>query len=135
MRRLFLDTSVLALALGAPHPSRQAAQDLLTAGSSKNVELHVSAEAIQELLFHRMRRGEREVAVIQSRAVRQGCVVHPVDEEVLDRMLELVATTRLRGRDAVHAATALHHGFSEIVSADTDFDGVPGLTRIDPASL
>lgn len=35
----------------------------------------------------------------------------------------------------MHAATALAHGFTEIVSADTDFDDVPGLTRIDPADL
>lgn len=39
------------------------------------------------------------------------------------------------GRDAVHAATALEAGISVIVSPDSDFDGIDGLSRIDPKSL
>lgn len=31
-----------------------------------------------------------------------------------------------------HAATALEHGFTEIVTTDRDFDAVPGLARLDP---
>jgi predicted nucleic acid-binding protein len=34
----------------------------------------------------------------------------------------------------VHAATALASGFTQIVSCDGDFDGIPGLERLDPVA-
>ena len=43
-----------------------------------------------------------------------------------------MARSHVRGRDAVHAATALDAGFDTIVSTDRDFDGIPGLTQRDP---
>lgn len=36
-------------------------------------------------------------------------------------------------RDAVFAAIAARHDLTTILSADTDFDGLPQLRRIDPA--
>ena len=53
---------------------------------------------------------------------------------MLHASVELVQEI-LRGRDAVHAATALEHGLVTIISPDPDFDGAPGLTRIEPAAL
>lgn len=38
-----------------------------------------------------------------------------------------MAGSTIRGRDAVHAATALQSGFDLIASTDPDFDEVPGL--------
>lgn len=35
--------------------------------------------------------------------------------------------------DAASAATALNRGIDKILSADRDFDGIPGLERIDPS--
>lgn len=96
------------------------------------IELHASTEVLQEFLFHRLRRMGRPEAVAQTRAVRRLCVRQPFDGDVVDRMIELVETSGLRGRDAVHAATALLGGFDSILSADADFDDAPGLTRADP---
>jgi predicted nucleic acid-binding protein len=133
MRRLFLDTTVLVHALGGEHLQRQPCRTILTAGQSGDVELHVSVEALQELLHHRLRRTDRASAVSQARRFAAGLHLHPFDTTVLTRALDLVAHTELRGRDAAHAATALEHGFDAIVTADRDFDGIPGLTRIEPA--
>jgi predicted nucleic acid-binding protein len=63
------------------------------------------------------------------------CVLHPFDEVVLARALDLVMNSVLGGRDAVHAATALSLGFDHIVSADRDFDAAPGLRRIAPGDV
>ena len=49
------------------------------------------------------------------------------------KALDLTATTRIGGRDAVHAATALLAGFDAVVSPDRDFAVVEGLRRLDPA--
>lgn len=40
---------------------------------------------------------------------------------------------RIRSRDALFVATALNRGIERVVSPDRHFDGIPGLTRVDPA--
>lgn len=133
MQRAFLDTSILALAIGGEHSLREACRDYLRAAAAGSLQVHISVEALQELLFHRMRRGDRASAVAVVRDVRAVCHVHPLDEAVVDRMLTLVDRGTIGGRDAVHAATALVAGFDEIVTPDQDFEGIPGLTRRSPA--
>lgn len=131
-RVLLLDTAVLAYAVGDAHHQRAACRAILAAAAAGDVELHLSVEGVQEFLFHRMRRGSRDLAVRQARDVADLCVLHAFDAAVLSRALELVAGSALPGRDAVHAATALVHGIDAIVSPDPDFDDVPGLRRVDP---
>jgi predicted nucleic acid-binding protein len=135
MRHLFLDTNVLIYALGEAHPLRAPCRALVRSAGEHEVRLHLSVEAVQEFLHHRMRRVERETTVRDTRNLLDLCRLHPFDEPVVRRSIELVSTTAIRGRDAVHAATALQHGFTEIVSTDPAFDGVPGLRRLDPADL
>jgi predicted nucleic acid-binding protein len=127
-----LDTAVLAYAVGGEHPEQAACRALLEAATRGEVELHVSAEAVQEFLFHRLRRTSRTEAVAQARDVLALCVVHPFDEAVARELLAVVEASSLGGRDAVHAATAVLAGFAAIVSPDRDFDSAPGLRRLEP---
>jgi predicted nucleic acid-binding protein len=48
------------------------------------------------------------------------------------RALELYATTNLSFTDAYTATSMLARGIPEIYSWDTDFDHVPGITRLEP---
>lgn len=134
-RRAWVDTSVLAFAAGGEHPHREPCRAVVAAAAAGRVEVHASVEMIQELVFHRLRRVSRDQAVAQARQAAALCVLHSFDAAVLDRALDLVASSGLGGRDAVHAATALAAGFQEIVSTDRDFDRAPGLRRVDPADL
>lgn len=133
MRPVFVDTSVLLLAVGGDHPKRDACRALLSAVGDRQARLHLSIEAGQEFLFHRLRRDDRETAMRKFDQLDSLAIWHPFDEEVLRAARHLMAGGNVRGRDAVHAATALSAGFSEIVSCDPDFDAIPGLRRIDPA--
>lgn len=132
-RRLFVDTAVLLYAVGGAHEHRAPCRAVLASAASGDVELHASVELLQEFLFHRLRRTDRATAVQSARDVRQSLVLHPFDATVADTMLTLVAGSSIGGRDAVHAATALDAGFTEIVSTDSDLDGIVGLTRLSPA--
>ncbi|MBK6871617.1 MAG: type II toxin-antitoxin system VapC family toxin [Kineosporiaceae bacterium] len=132
MKHLFLDTATLLYATGTDHPLRRPCRDLLAGAAAGELELHVSVEAVQEYLFHRMRRGDRPRAVAEALQIMEVCRVHAFDVAVARRAIDLVATSPLRGRDAVHAATALTVGFETIVSPDTDFDHAPGLLRTPP---
>jgi uncharacterized protein len=132
MTRFFVDTVVLAYSVGEDHADRQACRDLLQAASAGRIELHASVEAVQEFLFHRLRRGERSLATAMARRMADLCVLHPLDRSVATRMIDLLESTSLQGRDAVHVATAQLAGFASIVSADRDFDAAPDLSRLTP---
>jgi predicted nucleic acid-binding protein len=129
-----VDAAVFAYALGAAHPMKQVCQAVLSAAGAGVIELHASTEMVQELLFHRMRKTDRQTAAHQARDAATVCVLHDFNPPVLYRSIELVAASKtLGGRDAVHAATALQHGLDTILSPDRDFDVVAGLRRVDPA--
>lgn len=131
----FLDASVLSLAAGDAHPLRGPCRELLTRGSQGQVRLHASVEAVQEFRFHRLRRVGREVTLSDSRRVAVSLTLHPFDLGVLEASFRVMELGSVRGRDALHAATAVLAGFTTIVSADRDLDGVPGLRRLDPSEL
>ncbi len=131
----FLDPSVLLLAIGRDHPHRDACRRVLALAGSGELTIHLSVEGGQEFLFHRMRIGDRTKAVQEFDAVDRLVVWHPFDEETLRASRDVVAAGSARGRDAVHAATAILGGFTEIVSCDADFDHIPGLRRKHPEDL
>lgn len=130
----FLDTSVFLTALGE-HPKTSACRALLRRAASGHLSIHTAAECLQEVVFHRMRVGPRAPAVAHLRAIRDLCVVHPMDDLVLDRATDLLASTQARGRDAFIAATALLAGFDAVVTTDDRFVEVPGLRRVHPRDV
>lgn len=133
MGTLFLDSSVPLHALGGDHPARAPARALLERAMQGGVRLHMSAESVQEFLFHRMRRTHRFAAIDQTHLLRSLAVTHAMDDEVIERALRLVSSTEIRGRDAFIAATALIAGFDTVVTTDTRFVAVPGLRPLSPA--
>jgi predicted nucleic acid-binding protein len=134
-RPVFIDTTVLAHAFGGPSPQRAASRDIVRRAAEAELVLHASVEAVQEFLFHRILRSDRRAASEAARAVMGLCILHDFDSVILERAIDLVSSTWLGGRDAVHVATALEHGFESIVSSDRDFDDVPGLRRIEPSEV
>ncbi|HQR79737.1 MAG TPA: PIN domain-containing protein [Actinomycetota bacterium] len=128
-RAVLVDTSIFAYALGDGHAYREPCRDFLATAAANGLELHASVEMVQELTFHRMRRVDAQTAVAQGRLAAAACELHAFDEKVLDRALSLVLEG-MRGRDAVHAATAAVAGISVIVSTDPGFDSV--MERLSP---
>lgn len=132
-RAVLVDTAVFAYALGGDHRFREPCRAFLDRVVRGEFALHASVEMVQELTFHRMRRTDRVTAVHQGRLAGRSCTLHTFDERVLERALELIAHSSIRGRDAVHAATADIAGLDVIVTTDSAFDDV--MKRIDPAQL
>lgn len=131
-----IDSAIAAYVYGVDHPLKQSCVDVITAARNGHFLAQASVEMPQELLFHRLRMTDRSIAVDQTRDMANTCLLHPFDESVMQRMFDLVAShPRISGRDAVHAATALHHGIGAIISPDTAFDDIPGLRRVDPRDL
>lgn len=131
----FIDSTVPLYALGVHSAEQDHCRRLLQTAIDQGVRLHTDVEVLQEVLYHRLRRTTRERALAECRQLADNLVIHDVTLEVWHRATALVETTPVRGRDAIHAAAALLAGFDAIVTTDSDFDGVPGLRRIDPRDL
>ena len=132
---LYVETSVLLIAAGVMHPQRAACQGVLDSLRTGRRRLHTSVEGIQEFVFHRTRRGDLAVGMAQAEGLANSLVLHHFDEAVLLEALRLMKSTPVRGRDAVHAATAMLAGFDRIVTLDSDFDSLPGLAAVTPAEV
>lgn len=131
----FVDANVLVFAFGGSHPLRLPCRELIVEAQAGSLTLHAGTEALEDFVHHRMRRTARATALANARELAYTCVIHACDDAALRRALDLIETTNVRSRDAMHAATALQHGFHEIISIDSDFDDIPGLTRVDPRDL
>lgn len=134
-RVVLLDTMVPTYAFGADHALLPACQGILADPARLGWTLAASTELLQEFTFHRLRRHDPAGAVQDARALTSMVALIDFDIHVLDLMLDLIEHHTIRGRDAAHAATALTHGITTIVSTDRAFDAVPGLARVDPAQL
>jgi predicted nucleic acid-binding protein len=131
---VLIDSAVAIYALGGEGPYKAACRALMMRAATSTFRMYASVEMIQELVQHRLRvTGDRQLAAADGRDMSATCTLLFFDREVLDLSLGLIERVpTIRGRDAVHAATALAYGIDTIVSPDRAFDGIPGLTRVDP---
>lgn len=127
-----VDANIVLFALGDSEPQRSRCRSFLDDVWRGSGSAYVSAEMVQEVVFHRMRRAGRADAVAAARRILPAFVVLDFDHEVLEAALGLIEATDVRGRDAVHAATALVYGIETIASTDPAFDQIPGIRRVDP---
>ena len=132
--RLLLDTAILVYALGGENRLKAPCMAIIEACAREDFRAYASVEMVQELVHHRLRvSGDRASSVRDGRNIGAICTLLDFDQRVLDLSLDLIERVpTIRGRDAVHAATALAYGIDTIVSPDRAFDGIPGLTRVDP---
>lgn len=130
---VLVDATVVLHALGDAQAQRRVCRTFLEDLFDGRGRAYASTEMLQEAVFHRMRRVSRADALAEVRLLEPLFIVLNFDHEVLELALGLIERTSIRGRDAVHAATALAYGIGTIASSDPAFDGIPGLRRVDPA--
>lgn len=131
-----IDSSVPLLHLGEGSAAKAASRAVMQSVLDESLRAYASTEMVQEVAFHRRRMtGDPKRAAREARDVSTGVVILAFDHEILDLALDLMAAGTIRGRDAVHAATAATYGITKIISVDRGFDAVPGLERVDPRDL
>jgi uncharacterized protein len=131
--RVYLDSNIMLYAVGEQSRYRRPCRHVLERVASRSVVGETSMLAIQEVIHHRQRRGDVTPASHGRQVLSICSMTHPFDESIgLTAMSLMDDQPRLQISDAIHAATALRHGISVVVSADDDFDAVSGIERIDP---
>jgi predicted nucleic acid-binding protein len=133
LSRVYVDTNVFVYAVGGESRFRAPCRTFLRAVASRRIVGETSAYAMQEVAHQRRRRGDASSASRAREVAAMCAAVHATDRDVVFGALELVERhTSLSVADAIHAATALRQGIGLVVSADSDFDGIPGIERLDP---
>lgn len=135
MRRFLFDTGVFLYALGSEHHYREPCQEILREMRGGSLAGEASIELIHEFAYVRQRRVRARADVAHwARRIERSCPLHTVERTDIERALDLWCEhERLDMRDAIFAAQALNRDIDAILSPDRDFDGIPGLERIDPA--
>ena len=129
---ILIDSNVPMYLIGAPHPHKSDAQRWLEKLVSDRQRLVTDAEVLQEIL-HRYVAIDRRDAIQLAFDVLLGIVdqVLPVDRVIVERAKQIVlGHRRLSARDAVHVAIMGQHGIEQILTFDSGFDGLPGITRL-----
>jgi uncharacterized protein len=129
---IFIDSNVPMYLVGVPHPQKSDAQRLLETLLSERKRLVTDAEVLQEIL-HRYVSINRREAIQPAFDVLLRIVdeVLAVDRAAVERAKEIVlGHRRLSARDAIHVAVMERHGIERILSFDSGFDRLPGITRI-----
>ena len=134
----FLDANIPIYAAGGPHPNKEPCVRVLRMAAQQPWSFFTDVEVLQELM-HRYRASGRWAL---GREVLRGFaeVMHDRIEPVLEQDVHLAARlgdrhAGISARDLVHAAVMERLGAERVISADTDFDRLPGLTRLDPARV
>ncbi len=129
---IFLDSNIPMYLVGAPHPHKRDAQQILERCLSEGERLVTDVEALQEIL-HRYVAIDRRDAIQPAFDALLGVADEVFSTELadLERTKEIVlGNSRLSARDALHLAVMNRHGVARIMSFDPGFDGFPGITRI-----
>ncbi len=134
---IFVDTNIPMYSYGGEHPYRDPCRAALTLLANEEGTAVTSAEVLQELFHSYLVRGRPDVArqvTLKFMAVVPDIL--PIIREDILKVAELsLQYPHLPCRDLVHVAVMLRNGISEVLSADTHFDSVERIKRIDPLNF
>jgi predicted nucleic acid-binding protein len=127
---IFVDSNIPMYLVGGDHPNRDRARALLEVAVAARERLVTDAETFQEIL-HRYAAINRRQAIEPAWNTLRKVVddVFPIELEDVERARQLVLTSTLGARDALHAAVMQRRDVGEIITFDTAFDHIPGIRR------
>ncbi len=129
---IFIDSNIPMYLIGADHPHKLQAKELVERAIEAQERLVTDAEVFQEIL-HRYDAIARREAIKPAFEVLLGIVdeVFAVDLLDLQRARDiLIGTKDLSARDSLHAAVMERHGVEQIMSFDGGYDEITTIKRI-----
>jgi predicted nucleic acid-binding protein len=125
-----VDANVIVYA-AIPSRYRASCLEVLAAIAAGSADGKVSTAVFEEVWHLELSGRVGPIRGLAERAYRAFAPLLPVTDDIVARALRLDAK-RLGSNDRIHVATALANGLDTIVSADSDFDLVRSIRRVDP---
>ena len=135
---VFIDANVPIYAAGREHSYKQPCARILRTVADNPQLFATNAEVLQELLHRYLASGRWTLGREVVRAFAEAMLgrIEPVHAEDVTLAAELADRyAGVSARDLVHAAVMQRLGADRIISADTDFDRLEGIYRLDPARI
>jgi len=129
---IFIDSNIPMYLIGADHPHKLQALELIERSIKAQERLVTDAEVFQEIL-HRYDAIARREAIKPAYDLLLGIVdeVFAIDLLDLQRARDILLETKdLSARDSLHAAVMERHGVEQIMSFDGGYDELTTITRI-----
>ena len=135
---VFIDANVPIYAAGRDHPYKEPCARILRILADDPQSFVTDSEVLQEIMHRYLASGRwalgREVVRAFAEAMRGR--VEPVHGEDVTLATELADRhPGVSARDLVHTAVMQRLRIGHIISADTDFDRLEGIDRLDPARI
>ena len=135
---VFIDANIPIYAAGRDHPLKEPCARILRMVAKEPQTFVTNSEVLQELI-HRYLASERWVLgreVLRAFAEVMHDRIEPVHaEDVLAASALANRHPGVSARDLVHTAVMQRLGAGHIISADTDFDRLEGIVRLNPARV
>jgi hypothetical protein len=134
MSRVFIDVNIAMYAGGTAHPLREPSQRIVMAVATDRLDAVTDAEVFQELLYRYLHLRQREKGFLIFDAfygIMHGRVLSIADTDIQRARTLAEQYPNLSPRDLLHLSVMLDHGITEILTADTDFDTVQEVRRLD----
>ncbi|MBT3342117.1 MAG: type II toxin-antitoxin system VapC family toxin [Gemmatimonadetes bacterium] len=134
---VFIDANIPMYAAGAPSSHKERCIQILSWVGEGRLAAATDAEVFQEILyryFHIRRMDIGHIVFDSLRTVIEQ--VLPVSADCLWLARDLASRyPTVPPRDLLHVAIMVRHGIRQIVSADTDFDDIAEVERLDPLTM
>lgn len=136
---VFLDVNVPMYAAGQEHPYREACRWVMAAVAQGELSAVIDAEIVQEILYRYGALERYALAVtLAANVLTIAPQVLPITRRDVALAIELFgvyAPQGIKARDLIHAAVMRNNGLTTLISTDTHFDHIEGVTRLDPRQL
>ena len=135
---VFIDANVPIYAAGGDHPLKEPCAQILRSVAEDPQPFVTDSEVLQELMHRYLASGRWVLgrAVLHAFAEAMDSRIEPVlAEDILSASQLADRNPDVSARDLVHAAVMQRLGTNRIISADTDFDHLAGIDRLDPAHI
>jgi len=135
---VFIDVNIPMYAAGMPHPLREPAQRVILAIAEGRLDAITDAEVFQEILYRYFYINQREkgLKVFDNfYRIMSGRILPIEDLDVQEAKRLSEKYPLLAPRDLIHLAVMKRRGIHEIITADSGFDFVSEVRRIDPSTF
>ena len=133
--RVFIDTNIPMYAAGAAHSLKEPCVRVMQLATAHPHIFVTDAEVLQEIIHRYLSVRQWLVgreAFSAFAEVMHGRIEPVYVEDILHAARLANDHPNMSSRDLVHTTVAQRLGVSYIVSADADFDRIPGVTRLAP---